>query len=199
MPEVTVPANVPPPVIEEVSAVVDRADPAKAMVEEIAKVNDEILETHGRGDLKLYERLLTDDQVYPTFKQRRDNVIAREVMVDAGGEDPIDIEAADFIRDQIARVRFDDKCLKMLTGIFYGRGVAEALFGLENGRVVLNDIKVRKSSRFLLTTSGALRLVREGTPCRCRSASSGRSFAARTTTTTSTAVDSGTSSTGRFG
>ncbi len=153
------------PNLDEVSADVGDTERGDAWLEELRPTQDEVLLEHGRGDLKLYERLLRDDQVYPAFRQRRDAVVARELKVEPGGDAPIDIEAADFIRDQIAKVSFDRVTYKMLAGIMYGRGIAECLFGIDGSRVVLKGIKVRRTSRFGTTNGGALVLLKsQGKP-----------------------------------
>jgi len=128
-------------------------------VEEILRPGDEILDSLG-GDLKQYERLMRDHQVRSTFQQRRDAVIACEWDVDPGGEAPIDQQAADFLRDQLANIRWDEKTRKMLAGVFYGYAVGECMWGYDGGRIVLTDILVRKPRRFRWDKDGRLRLMR---------------------------------------
>ena len=127
---------------------------------DIRASRDEVLTTHGKGDLSLYRKLLQDDQVMPTFAQRRASVIAREWRVDAGGDAPIDQEAADFLRSELTAIQWDAVTYKMLTGIMYGYGVAEALwrFDRADGHVHLDAIKVRRAERFCFATDGSLRL-----------------------------------------
>lgn len=164
MPQLSPPAAVPPPVLKETSADTEGKDISKGWVDEIREEQDEILKEHGRGDLQLYERLMRDDQVYSTFRQRRDAVVAREVQVDPGGDGPLDVEAADFIRKQIVRCGFDRVTHKMLAGIMYGRGIAECMFAIEDGLVVMPSIKVRRAARFRFTNGGELRMMVAGEP-----------------------------------
>lgn len=164
MPEVAAPRDVPKPALEEVSADTNGEDITKGWLDELREEQDEVLREHGRGDLKLYERLMRDDQVYSTFRQRRDAVVAREGRVEPGGGAPLDVEAADFIKRQIARCSFDRVTYKMLTGIMYGRGIAECMFAIEDGRVVMPAIKVRRAGRFRFTNGGELRMLVKGQP-----------------------------------
>lgn len=131
---------------------------------ELAPSRDEVLELHGGGDLSLYERLLRDDQVYPTFLQRRSAVVAREWKVDAGGPSELDQRAADFMRDQLQRSAWDGVTFRMLAGLMYGFAVGECMWGMQDGKVVLDSIKVRKSKRFRFGTDGSLRLIKRGEP-----------------------------------
>lgn len=159
-----------PPTFGEISA--DRGvGVGDRFVDEIAVSRDEVLTTHGKGDLVLYERLMRDDQVMPTFARRRISVVAREMKVDPGGDQPIDKEAADFMVAQFKRVSWDRTTYKMLAGLMHGYGVGECMFSLEEnpaggktGRVLLDAIKVRRAQRFVFDGAGRLRLVREGTP-----------------------------------
>lgn len=147
-----------PPLVDEVSA---ESTVAGAV---LLEPRDEILKSHGKGDLALYERLLTDDQVWSTFRQRRTEVIAREWRVDPGGEDEIDKLAADDLRAQMVKLSWDRTCYKMLSGLMYGYGVGECMFALEEGtdRVLLSRVKVRRSARFGFAPDTTLRIKRAG-------------------------------------
>lgn len=159
-----VPTTVPAPTIGEVSA--EGGDAIGAdFVNELRRPRDAVLDLHGNGDPEFYELLLSDDQVYPCFQQRRSAVIAREWKVDPGGDAPIDVEAADFIREQLMRISWDRTTLRMLGKLIPGYGVAECLFQITaSGRVELAAIKVRRSGRFRFALDGSLRLLRLGTP-----------------------------------
>lgn len=99
--------------------------------DEISPQRDEVLQLHGSGDLRLYERLLRDDQVATTFQQRRTSVIANAWQVDAGGDAEIDQLAADDLREQVADLSFDRITYKMLAGLLYGYAVGECLYRVE--------------------------------------------------------------------
>lgn len=121
---------------------------------EVAPTRDEVLLTHGGSDLRLYERLLRDDQVHATFQQRRTAVIAMPLRVDPGGDRPIDREAADDLSAQLEALPWDRISYKMLSGLMYGYAIGECLFSSERARVVLSNIKVRKSRRFRFGLDG---------------------------------------------
>ncbi|MDA9095398.1 DUF935 domain-containing protein [Porticoccaceae bacterium] len=119
---------------------------------------DTVLQRRGR-DLQIYEELLRDDQVKSTFEQRRTAVVGAETEVIPASDSPIDIEAADFIREQLAGIAWDSKCDKMLYGIFYGFAVAECMYRRTPTRVELADILVRDRGRFKFDSNNQLNLI----------------------------------------
>ena len=124
---------------------------------------DTILNRRGR-DLRIYNEILRDDQVKSTFQQRRLAVISKEWEVIPASEAPADVEAADFIREQLQSISFDSITDKMLYGVFFGYGVGECLWEQDRGRIILKDIKVRDRSRFHFDIEHNLRLVTRNNP-----------------------------------
>jgi phage gp29-like protein len=126
-------------------------------VAELMPATDEVLISLG-GNLKEYARLFKDDQVASLMQQRQDALIAAEWVVEPGGEESRDVEAADFMRDQLRAVSFDRATRKMHSGVIYGYSVAECLYAPIEGKVHLVDIRVRKPWRFGFSPAGELRL-----------------------------------------
>lgn len=127
-------------------------------VAEILPNPDAVLSSLG-GNVKEYSKLRRDDQVAALMQQRQDKLVAAEYEVVPGGEDARDVAAADFLREQLAAIQFDLACRKMHGSILYGYGVAECLWGRDAGRITLENIKVRKSSRFGYAKDGLLKLI----------------------------------------
>ncbi|MDR4518949.1 MAG: DUF935 domain-containing protein [Nitrosomonas sp.] len=123
-----------------------------------APIDDKIVVERGGGDYKIYEEVLRDDRVRAGVNQRIYGVIAKPWEVMPGGKRAIDKAAADFIKDQIDNLEFDKITLQMLHGTFYGFSVAEAMWGQDGSRVVIDDIRVRNRRRFAFDGEGALRL-----------------------------------------
>lgn len=147
------------PVLEEVSA--EETQESGEWLEP----RDEVLRVHGQGDLSIYEKLLTDGQVYSTFRQRRIEIIAREWQVDPGAEDELSIAAADDMRQQLQRIGWDRVCYRMLAGEMYGYAVGEPMFSLgADGHVLIDAVKVRRSARFGFAPDGSLRMRSKGKP-----------------------------------
>ena len=150
------------PVYEEIATAGDGEDLVAPLIGELRQPRDEILRTRGRGDLSMYERVKRDDQVQSCLQQRINAVIAREWEVDPGGTKRQDKKAADFVREQLQTIRFDDVTRKMLNGVWYGFGVGECLWAPDGGNVTLEAIKVRRPARFGFDIDGRLRLFKTG-------------------------------------
>jgi len=120
---------------------------------------DTVLQARGGGDYRIYEEILRDDQVQATFQQRRLAVVSSEWEVVPGGKRRIDQAAADFLSEQLDRIRFDAVTDKMLFGVFYGYAVAEILWARDGRFVVADRINVVNPRRFGFTPEGELRLL----------------------------------------
>lgn len=129
---------------------------------------DRLLAFKGAGDLLVYQEVLRDEQVKACFGQRARAVIARPWEVRPGGNKLADKKAAEFIGEQIGKIAFDAITEKMLYGVFYGYAVAEALYAVEDGRVVLDvargGIRVRDRRRFGFAPDMSLRLKTSAKP-----------------------------------
>lgn len=117
------------------------------------------LSNKGGHDLRLFEAVLEDDQVFSCLQQRTRAVVSADWTVSPGGETDIDLAAAEFIRGQVSAVAFDDVTEKMLAGRFYGFSFAEMIWGRDDSAVVIDEIKVRNRRRFRFTADGEPRLL----------------------------------------
>ena len=152
--------------IQEIATTLDGRDITRGFVDamQLSESTDSILKSRGYGSYQLYKEVLRDEQVMSTFQQRRLAVIARSWEVSAGGESKIDIDAADFIRQQLKDIRFDTVTDKMLFGVFYGYSVAECLWDIKDNQVILKQVKVRDRDRFAFDGAGRLRLKTMNNP-----------------------------------
>jgi phage gp29-like protein len=120
---------------------------------------DEILESKGGGDLRLYQRVSQDDRVMSCMQQRISGTISKEWVVTPGGEKRIDRLAADDLRHQIETLDWDRINEKMLWGVFYGYSIAELILEPDGDRVKLADIRVRNRRRFRFGSDRQPRLI----------------------------------------
>lgn len=124
---------------------------------------DTVLAARG-GSLTIYEELLRDDQVAACLAQRRLALVGADWEVVPGGDKRRDKAAAEFLEDQLRRLNWDDITDKMLFGVFFGYAVAEVLWARDAGRIVMNDIRVRRQRRFGFAPDGSLRLLTMARP-----------------------------------
>lgn len=146
------------PETQEVAASRDGRDITYGYLGKIRQGQDSVLAARG-GGLEIYEDVLRDPQVASTFQQRRLAVVSKEWDVEAGADDKQSQMAADFLREQLAEVRFDNATNKMLFGLFYGYAAAECMWGKDGRFYTLDAIKVRKARRFRFDEDGGLRLL----------------------------------------
>ncbi len=160
----------PPELNREIATTADGIDITRGYTGPLLEPYDSVLRTRGAGDLLIYEQVYSDPEVKSTLNQRQLAVTQCEWQVDAGGDRPIDEEAAEFMRQQLHKVGWDNVTSKMHFGLFYGYAVAEIIYKREGSRVVIDAIKVRNRRRFRYGKEGDLRLLTmqqmfEGTPC----------------------------------
>lgn len=155
---------------DEIATTRDGRDITRGFVDGLPLLpsTDKLLALKGNGDLAIYQEVLRDDQVKTCFGQRARAVIARPWEVMPGGTKRIDKQAAEFIEQQLKAIAFDDITEKMLFGVFYGYAVAEPMYTVEDGNIVLDTsrggIKVRDRRRFGYAPDMSLRLRTSSNP-----------------------------------
>ena len=112
-----------------------------------------------RGEMfNTYDEILTDDQVWSVFQQRRLALVSTRWTIKPGAEDLESKRAAEELMSQLENIDFDRVIDAMLFGIFYGFSVGECLYKIEENQVKLTDIKVRKQRRFRFNVDGEILL-----------------------------------------
>jgi len=154
------------PVTDLLATTADGRDITRGFVDALdyLRPTDKTLLHRCKGDLEVYLELLGDDQIGPVFDQRRLSIIAREWTVEPASEDAADIEAADFIRAELAALPFDDISRQMLGAILTGFSVAECVWAMDERRVTLADLRVRDPRRFRFSPTGELLLLTAKNP-----------------------------------
>lgn len=135
----------------------DAALDLATFVAEVLPASDPVLLSLG-GNLREYQKLRRDDQVAALMQQRQDRLVESEWEVVPGGEDARDVQAADFLRENLNAIQFDQICRKMHGALLYGFGVAECLWARQDGRIVLAGMRVRAPWRFGFAKDGTLKL-----------------------------------------
>lgn len=110
---------------------------------------DTLLTQRLGGDLNGYRDLLTDTTVSGVWAQRQTALTKLERQVLPHDPDnAADVEAAEFVAAQLQRLNFDAVLKAMHWGVFYGMAVGEVMWGIEDGKVVLNNVLVRDRGKF---------------------------------------------------
>ena len=143
----------------EIATTADGIDITRGYTGPLLQPYDRVLQGRGAGDLEIYEQVYSDPEVRSALNQRHLAVVSCETQVDPGGDSPLDIAAADHLRDQLNALKWDKCTEKMLMGEFYGYSVAEMLYRPDGNYVVIDAIKVRNRRRFRFGKEGDLRLL----------------------------------------
>lgn len=141
-----------------ITTTADGIDITRGYVGPLLTPYDSVLRNRG-ADLTLYEQVLSDPEVKATFSQRQLAVTQCEWQVDAGGKRAIDKAAADFMRQQINAIGWDNITTKMLYGVFYGYSVAELIYEVQARAIGIKQVKVRNRRRFRFGKEMDLRLL----------------------------------------
>lgn len=142
----------------EVATTRDGRDITQPWVNQLKEPRDRRL--LGAVDWGAYEVIRKDDQVKSCMQQRIGAVVSAEWDVTPGDEtDPRSVEAADVLKDQIARLGIDRWSEKKLWGVFYGYAVTEAIWSIEDGKIRMKHLKVRHARRFRYDQDDNLRLL----------------------------------------
>lgn len=148
------------PITEPIAVSLDKHDITRGYLDPLspARIQDEVLRTRGGGNLLTYEHIVRDDQVMMALQQRRLALIRTEWEVEEGGTGRRDRAAADFIREQLKALRWDNANDKMHWGLLFGYAVGEMMWARDGRMVVIDDIVVRNRRRFQFDGAGRLRL-----------------------------------------
>jgi len=147
----------PPP--GEAAAARDGDEFLNLWLEGIREPEDPILQGRGAAhDLRLFDEVRGDAQVWSTLQQRRDAVVAMPWNVKPGDDRPASVEAAQELTEQLTALPMDTIARRLLWGVFYGYGVGECLWGIKGNRVTFENIRVRRARRFGFDVDGQLML-----------------------------------------
>lgn len=122
---------------------------------------DDTLLTRGQGKgLKLYDEIERDCTVYGDFQKRKQAVISRPWQVDPASDAPLDKQAAEVVKRQLASesLNFDHVCLNLLDAILKGYAVGEIMWDYDGSEIMVTQIKPRDQRRFLFGDDYRLRL-----------------------------------------
>lgn len=147
-----------PEIGREIATTADGIDITRGYTGPLLEPYDSVLRNRG-GDLQIYEQVFSDPEVKSTFSQRQLAVTKCEWQVDPGGKRQIDKEAAEFVRQQLHNVGWDNVTTKMLMGVFFGYAVAETIYKPDGKYIAIDQIKVRNTRRFRYGKEGDLRLL----------------------------------------
>ena len=145
------------PDVGEVAAARDDDEHLTSWLNGLREANDPVLKGRG-GDLRFYDQVRTDAQVWAALQQRMSALVSRPWDVDPGAEDGPSEEAAARLKAELEALDFDALTRRMHWAVFYGYSVGEIMWRPEGDRWSIGSIRVRRARRFGFDVDGRLML-----------------------------------------
>jgi len=153
-------------IFEEIAGIDDGRDITRGFYTGMLEPTDQVIKQKGGQyyyDLYI-EMLEHDDQIFSCFQQRRLALISKNWVVEPGGTSAQDKAAADFIRETLDRIEWDDINDKMLHGVYFGFAVAECLWVTDGSYITIDRIKSKDIRRFRFNADSNLLLLTSSQP-----------------------------------
>lgn len=115
-----------------------------------------------RGDhrgIEMYEDIERDCHAAAVIQKRKLAIVSREWAIQAGGEDAIDVEAADAVQQQLANLEFDRICLDLLDAVLKGYAVSEVIWEPSGNLIRIARVLARNPRRFVFDQECELKLL----------------------------------------
>lgn len=126
----------------------------------VLRNSDETLLNQGGGKgLAIYDEIKRDSLAGALLEKRKNTLTARDWDVEAGGDKPIDTEAAQFIEETLDILSFDQICKDMLEATLKGFAVAEIVWARDGNRIKPIKIKCHDERRFVFDRDWQPRLL----------------------------------------
>lgn len=91
-------------------------------------IDDTLISRGGGKGLKIYDEVERDTYAWAALQKRKKTLLRREWEVKPGGDQPIDEEAAEFVRDVFQALSFDRICEDLLDATLKGFAVSEIVW-----------------------------------------------------------------------
>ena len=121
--------------------------------------DDTLISRGGGKGLKIYDEIKRDPWASACLTKRNKQLVAREWEVEAGGDRPIDIEAAEFVKGVFNGLPFDRASEDLSGGaILKGFSVSEIVWTRDDNRIKPEKIVSHDQRRFAFGEDGKPRL-----------------------------------------
>lgn len=145
------------PELTEIASV--SKDPNLVHYNNVLRHEDDTLLTRGNvKSYKIYDDLERDAHAGAVLDKRKMAVTSRPWEVNPASEEPLDVKAADIVRDAFKAMQFDKMCEDMLDATLKGFSVMEVMWEIRDGFVVPREVIPRLQRRWAFTLTNELRL-----------------------------------------
>lgn len=121
---------------------------------------DDTLIQRGQGKgLKIYDEIERDTHAWAVLQKRKKTLLARDWEVKPASDAPIDVDAADLVREILQALPFDRICEDLLDATLKGFSIAEVVWGRDGARIVPDRIVAHDQRRFVFDAEWRPRLL----------------------------------------
>lgn len=128
----------------------------------LTHADDTLIQRGGGKGLKIYDEIERDTHAYAMLQKRKKALLSREWEVRPASDSPLDIEAADFVREVLDGLAFDRLCEDLLDATLKGFAVSEIVWARTGNRIVPGRIVTHEQRRFVFDAEGQPRLLTFG-------------------------------------
>lgn len=119
---------------------------------------DPILRKTGK-DSEVYEEMKTDAHISACRFSRKSGVLSKDWDILPATENPKDLEIANFVKENLQKLNFDQDLRQMLDAPYVGFRVMEIMWEERQGAWWIKELKARQRRRFTFGLDGSLRLL----------------------------------------
>nr|WP_321511129.1 DUF935 family protein [uncultured Celeribacter sp.] len=121
--------------------------------------DDTLIQQGGGKGLKIYDEIERDTHAGAMLQKRKKALVAREWMVEAGGENAVDIEAKEFVQECFEGLAFDRLCEDLLDATLKGFAIGETVWKRDAARIKPDYIVNDDQRRFVFDVAWKPRLL----------------------------------------
>lgn len=125
----------------------------------LQNADDTLIAQGGGKGLKIYDEIERDTHAGAMLEKRKGALTSRDWKVEAGGDRPIDKDAADLVEEMINALPFDQICKDLLDAVLKGYAVSEVVWKRAGNRIKPVKIKSIDQRRFVFDTDWRPRLL----------------------------------------
>ncbi|WP_171182161.1 DUF935 family protein [Ruegeria sp. HKCCD8929] len=127
-------------------------------------LDDTLIERGGGEGLKIYDAIERDTHAWSVLQKRKHKLIGREWIIEPGGEGKDDVAAADFIRDVLSNLPFDQICMDLLDATNKGFAIAENVYTRDGRHIRPEYVTALEQRRFVFDKKWQPRLLTWSSP-----------------------------------
>ncbi len=122
-------------------------------------VDETLIQKGGGRGLKIYDEIERDTHAFAMLQKRKKTLVAREWVIEAASDAPLDVRAAEICKALLKALPFDRICEDFLDATLKGFAVSEIVWGRREGLIAPEKIVAHDQRRFVFDEDWNPRLL----------------------------------------